>query len=291
MPNRTLALLTLALLGAPTRAQEPEPQHLLRLAFEVGKTQYFRQTTSIHMAMAMGGQKMAASIDMVMTLSSKVTAVKDGKAEIEFVVHRIVLKADSPVPTDYDSDVAGSEPEMLEGVAELLGKPMRSKLDDRGHVSDVRMPEGVAEEALQMFGGGGMQSFLGQNVPTLPDLPIAIGGSWKTETPLSDGQLAGAKLATTNKLTKLEAGRATLEQRLEVDLSQATAPGADKMKSQESGGTLVLDLATGMPTSMDLELTMVVDGGAAGMNMTTTTTMKLQAIEPPAPKPTKPADK
>lgn len=288
MRNHPASVLLAALLTAPAFAQatQPQPQQLLRMAFQVGKQQYYQQTMSMHMDIDAGGTQMQTKMDMRFTTSLKVTAVNDGKADIEYRFHRIAVKAEGPMQTDYDSDVEGSDPGPLAEVSDLIGQVIKAKMDDRGRVSDVHLPEGLASESMQALGMGGIENFIGQNIPALPDKPIAIGATWNTEIPMPAKTMPGAKMKSTNKLLEVEAGKATLAQQLEIDLGDAQLPGGAEMKFDKSAATLVIDLATGMLISSDME--MVMNMNSAGMKMTNTTSAKTHTIDPPPAK-TKPA--
>lgn len=279
--------LLAALITLPATAQDNAQEHLLRLQHQAGKTQFFRQAMDMRMKMNAGGMNMDTTMSFEMVIETKVAAVAEGKADLEQTIRRLVVKMDNPMmQVDYDSDNPDSDPGMLEGMTHIVGKTFKMKADDRGGLSDVKIPEGFDAESAGMFGGGDMTKFFSQNMPQLPEGPVAIGGTWETKTQMPMGNMGGGEVKVQNKLAKFEGGKATIEQTMQIDTSSMELPEGAKMEVKKAGGTSVLNCATGLldNAEMKMEMTMQADQGGMKMDMEMNMTTKMTAIDPPPAK-------
>ncbi|MEC7724285.1 MAG: hypothetical protein VYD05_02145, partial [Planctomycetota bacterium] len=158
--------LPLALvLAAPALAQEDAPKKYdLRFNFKQGAVAKQVMTQDMTMTMNMGAEDMVTKMNMSMFQTYTVKAVKGDKAEIEQKVTRVKALMDNPMAQiDYDSAKEGSDPDMLEGLADLVGQTFMLTLSDRGEFTDLKIPE-----SLQELNGINFEQMMSQIVNQLP---------------------------------------------------------------------------------------------------------------------------
>jgi len=277
----SLSFLPLLVSLAAAPAQD---KHLLRLALPENKPVFFVHTSDMTMKMNMGEQAMDTTMVMQFFTEQKVVGSKDGVRAVEQKVYRMTVKTKSPMmaAVDYDSDGPGANAGMFADLAKLVGKTVRMKVDGRGRVSDIVLPEGAGgattpEDLRQMFG---------DSFPEFPEEPVAIGGTWKTTTKKPAGQMGDMDVEITHKLLAVDQGKATIEQAMKIDAAKLQMPDGMKVNIGESKGSSVIDLATGLFAAMDSVLAMDMQGEQGGMKTKIGMTMKaaVKQTEPPAPK-------
>lgn len=294
-PLAMLRILLLALVTGPLSAQEAQAKHLLRHAFQPGKSQFYRQTMVSLNKTSLGDRVVEIRVTMETVLELKVVAVKDGQAEVEESIHRIVLKAKGPFEVDYDSDVEGSDAGEMKDVVGQVGTSTTFKMDERGRISDYKLPDEVAKvrrgveksNLLFMFSNGlsrPVTEQVAQDMPEFPDAPVAIGGTWEEVVPMTGlvGQVDGK---VTHKLVAIDKGRAKIEQQTVIDLDKMKVPAPVKMEIAKCAGSSLVDLATGSLVESRTEMVLKMNmGGARKVDMDATHTMTLVAIDAPLPK-------
>ncbi|MGE3174946.1 MAG: DUF6263 family protein [Planctomycetota bacterium] len=271
------------LLAAPLVAQDAAPRHLLRMAFEPGKPAWYRQSVDMSSTMKIGGQDMVTGMKMAVVLRTEVLEVTGGKASMRHTFERITAKMDNPMmKVDYDSDDPDSRPGALAILEDVVGESLQVQVDDHGRFSDAKPSAGFPEQASEMFGGGELNRFLGQNVPELPDQPVAIGESWQTTTEMPMGPTGNAKVTVTNTLMEVGGGRARIRQVMSVDVDDLKVPGGGQMQMDKAEGFTVLDLATGMPIESEMQMVSKVVNTQVSMDMSMT--LRVDAVPAPAAK-------
>jgi Family of unknown function (DUF6263) len=288
---RTSALFALLLPTAPAQGDAATPQkQLLSMSMPAGKSRHHSIAMDMTSKMNMGGQEMNITFHMTMFTESKFGEEKDGACEVTQTIYRLKVKADGPMQADYDSEDEKSDPGMmLESLTSMLNKPFTMKMNHQGKVSDVKPPEGLDEQVLKSFGDANAFEDL-----LLPKEPIGIGESWETTTKLPlGGDGSGSECKVVNKLTKVENGKAYIDQEIKVDPKDLDTPaGAGKLDIKKSAGKVVFDLANGSIDESVMQFESArsgdVNGGKMEMQMNMTRTMK--PCEPPAKKEKKQAE-
>lgn len=280
--RHTAAVVVAALAGCRSTAAQQQPQHLLRLSFEVGKSQFMHETLSMRTEQA--GGLVQTAINMAITTETRVERFEGGKAVVAQTVRRLVFLIQGPPRIAYDSDDPTTKPGLMKAMADLVGKTIRMSIDERGRISDLRLPDDFdAERAFGTFAGMDAKELFGRGLPEFPDQPVAIGGTWTNEIETSLGKFGTTKFRFVNKLLAVEKGKAVVSQVQEVDGEPIALPGGAKMTMavDESVGRSVISLATGgqLEVSADNAITSTVAGMPA---MTMKMSVRMRAIEPAA---------
>ncbi len=233
--------ILLALLSLSLPAQDKAPKHLLRYSFKEGTQTQYLTTMHAKTSTKVQGQDMGMDIVSKAWSTFKVAAVKDGKAQLLTEIKRIKMSMNNPMmgEMEFDSEDGGDAPAMLGALNEVVGVQTKLDVDPQGRVSNMELPKQLTDGAGQQFSGASHFDFI-----HLPDEPIAVGSTWKTDLDLGGaGAGGGFKGKATNTLVKFENGVATISMALamEPDLPEG-APEMD-IEMKKASGAMVLDLA------------------------------------------------
>jgi len=258
----TARILPLVLaLTAPAFAQEDAKQkHQLRFKFKAGTVTNQVMSQDMTMTMSMGAQDMVTTMAMNMFQTYTVKSVEGDKAAIEQKITRVKAVMDNPMQQiDYDSAKDDSDPDMLEGLADLVGQVTTLKLSDRGAVSDVKTPELSSAAA----GGVDVDQMMSQIVTSMPEEPVAIGDTWTVDQKMPLGQMGESDTKVTYKLVSIDDAVIVLDQKLDLNVDEMEMPGGMTVESAEATGKITIDRRNGLPKTMSLDMTMVMDGQMA----------------------------
>ena len=262
--------LPLALaLAAPVFAQDQDKKkHLLRFDFKAGTVTEQVLTQDMTMSMQMGAEAQVTKMTMSMFNRFTVKAADGGKASIEQKVTRVKAVMDNPMmQIDYDSAKEGSDPGMLQGLEEVVGQSVNMKLSDSGEASDLQVPDGAGS------GGPNIEEMVKQVVVSLPKEPVAIGDSWTVDQSMVMGQMGDTKAKVTYKLVGVTDTEIMLDQQLEMDLDSMETPPGMEITKATAKGKVTLDTRNGLAKTMNLDMTMEMDGPMA-MTMEMKTSIK-----------------
>ncbi len=273
----------IALSAGAAMAQE-SPKHLLRMAYEVGKTTWYLQEFTMQQQAKIGERKVENTIDSGMQVASEMLSVDGGRAKVRRTFLRITAKMAGMMRVDYDSDKADSKPGPFRDLSDLVGESVTLAMTDRGKVDGVELSPNFPEHALAMLGSD-IKEMFSQAVPELPDQPIAIGDTWETQQVFSSGQAGGMTVKIVNRLAEVGDGRARIDQSLTVIPDAGKMPAGASLTADAASGTTQIDLATGMPIESRMSIAMHVKGSpGAPMDMQMTMSVRVAKIDAPAPK-------
>ena len=277
---RIPAVLSLALVLAPLAAQE---KHTLRYTFRPGHVCWIEQTLDMAQEVKRG------EIDMKMTqlttswAEAKTTEVKDGVAAMETRYARVTAVSDMMGrKSEYDSDVAGSKPSpQLAGVADMVGKSTKMRVDTTGKVVEVSADE-TMQKTLEKLGTslkeGTEMSFL-----VLPKDPVAVGDTWTSEQKFPMGPAGEMVAKLTHKLLAVKGKVATVETKMDLDLSAVQIPGGSSLVAESASGAFEISLDDGLPLSARTEM-VLKSGAESPMQMKMTIRQSTKQVPAPAPK-------
>jgi hypothetical protein len=265
-------LLSCGPLATPALAQAEAPEHLLRVGFRPGDPQFYRKT----MVARMGPEDAPLmSGTVATTLEYRVTGVADGKAQVQQTVRRMVYSVSGPGDrkAEYDSQAGGGDPGIAAVCARIVDHVTTMKVDDRGCIGDIA--------DLPQLGPTRSSVPLVLPVP-LPDAPVAIGKAWEVKAMVAVPEMSDQEALLVSKLVSLEKGRAVIETEVRIDPDKVTLPPGVKIAKYTE--TTVVDLATGRMTGGTSELRWS-GNGPQGKQTENVMTTKVEAIDPPQPKP------
>ena len=252
---RSLSLA--ALLLAPAFAQAPaKPKHLLRFNFQAGQTVSQVMTQEVTMKMNMGAEDLVTKTTTNTYTTYKVRSVEGDTASFENTMTRVTAMMDSPMEkVDYDSDKDESRPGSLEALAEMVGETVTLKMSDRGAVSEVVLPDSIKE-----LNGIDFEQMMSQIVHQMPDHPVAVGESWSVDQDIPMGQMGDADAVLTYKLIRVTDAEYVFDQALKLDAASMKLPPQMELQDIQASGKVTISRSCGMPTSMSMTMTMLVDG-------------------------------
>ncbi len=267
--SKLIAVLAVALAGiAVARAESP-----LRWKFKTGETLSYVLERTAQGKLNLTGSEITFNMGMTFDIDWKAQAVAgDGTAEVELLIGRIQINMSSPLGGNmtYDSQ----SPEKPAGIAwaqmepmvtGMLGQTFRLKISPLGKVSDIVLPEKLAEsfkkqqsQNRQMgFGIGGnafsekgIKELIEKSVLPLPDAAPDKDVTWNQHfentmpsigTTMTDTTFSMAPDETVDgkKLAKISAGT-------ELTFEPVEKPVADlEILSQEASATFYFDREAG----------------------------------------------
>jgi len=270
----------------------------LRWKFQKGETLNYTMVQKTLIKVSANGQNIENTINQTIDTTWEVKDAKpDGTAEVVQSFDRIRMTMDSPgMKVEYDS----KDGKLPEGpIGQLLGPLLKAlagaqitlKMNGRGEVTDVKIPEQVLAAMPGGAAGGGMftedglKKTIMQSTLTLPQEAVSRGKNWHQK---SEIQTPGAGMtmvidnAYTYQGTDTQAGGKVdrIDVAVNTDIKNAEgSPYQFKVKSQESKGTCLFDNEKGRldesTVSQKLELVVTVMGKEILQSQETTSSMKL----------------
>jgi uncharacterized protein DUF6263 len=298
---RRTALGFLALLLAAGAAQQASAQTTLRYKFNKGEKLNYVMEQKVTMSMSVMGQdidiEMGQTIDMTWNIKD---VDSHGKAKLTQKFDRVRFNMNGgPVgKVDYDSkegkDIEGPLGKILGPMLKALADvELTMSMDAQGKISDVTIPDKIAQAFKKVPGGGaglgemfsedGLKHMMDQSGLILPKDAIAKGSSWDQKMDLKTGMMA-MKVEITNTLDApvkrdgKELERVTMKPKITLETNE-NSPAQIKLKSQDNKGAAYFDNAAGrlVETNMTqkLEMGVSVAGMDLSQKMNQTVTLKL----------------
>jgi len=281
---RILAVLSLALVLVPLTAQE---KHTLRYTFRPDHVCWLEETLDMTQEVKRGEMDMKATQVTTSWAESKTSEVKDGVAAMARRYARVTAVSDmNGQESQYDSDVAGSKPSpMLAGLPEIVGKSVALRVDTLGKVVEVSADD-TMKKTLEKLGSS-LQEGTEMSILSLPKDPVAIGDTWTSEQKFPMGPAGAMMGKLTHKLVGVKGKVATIESKMELDMSGVKIPGAT-LVAEAASCAFEISLDDGVPLSARTEMVLK---SAADSPMQIKMTIRNTTKQVPAPAPKKDAPK
>ena len=185
-----------------------------------------------------------------------------GAAEMTQQFSRLAIKFQAPEaePVEYDSqrdkNPTGQLLRIANRIQPLLDSPFRVTVDDRGQIREVlsspNTPQTANSPRLKRFiSAEQLASVLRQSNLVLPEIPVAAGDSWETDS-VQNSPLGEVKLTTvyTYKGTQQRGGRDLALIALETRLEGAKSPEllkskAGRLSRHTQAGEIFFDVEAG----------------------------------------------
>ena len=219
--------------------------------------------------------------------SAKVKAVDAaGVATVIVRIERVAISMTGPqgMMVQYDSteekDRTGMEKMLDDQSAGILGKPFEMKIDSRGNISDLKLPEAIANDPFvwAKFNPDIINEMFGNVV--FPKEAASVGKTWSTSTAMPG--LPGvdkAKLEQTFEYTGPDKDDVNLENikvtgKMESKLVAENELARMNIKSMQYNGKVLFDNKAGrlnrstITTKIDLEVVTPIKTISGSINMT-----------------------
>ena len=248
-------LLSILTCAVPLAAQAAE--HDLRVTAKKGSSLWYTQESKQEQALDMGGQQMDMGNATTYTMFATVKDVDEkGQLVVEAKIIRVKGTMTIPMMGDVEFDSADAAPGKAgeeaadeggdemggpnfdaigRGMTSLAGATFVAKVDAFGKVQSIDGVDKVLTAARKKAGGMGAQ-MLGASLNdsamerlvscafgSLPDKPVAVGGSWERN---EDGKSSRMQVANKMKLTLAK---------IDADSFEVTATGTVEKPAAEAG--------------------------------------------------------
>jgi len=285
-PCGILVLAATVIVAASSAARA---EKLLRWKFKAGETFHFVMNQEQSQKIKAGTTPITMTTTTNMYLTMKVDSVDPQEvASITQTIDRVQLKMTSPQGIGMDYDSASGKPP--EGLAKLTApvfeamvkKPFTMKMDPRGKVSEMKLPQGFLESINKVAGGQlgniseeGMKQMTGaQGMAVVPEKPVSVGDTWTQQAGMDMPMLGKIAVKYTYKYEGTEKrGGQELEKiahTLEMDISpqkDKPQPFQIKMTDQKMQGTTYFDGQAGRLVENKTEGTLKMSITAAGQEI------------------------
>ncbi len=232
------------------RAAEAAKQYTLRYRFDPTETVSYEVT---HIAKTKTRLRGVEEVSQVHTVSEKVWTfqkpAKSGSMTFDHSVAKVEMMQQTGEKPElrWNSEAGEKPPIEFEKVAQQIGSPLSTvSINPRGQETD-RVTHGGTESQLGM---GGLTI-------SLPDEPVAIGGSWNVPREVKvrgEGiEIKTMKVREVYTLEKVETGVATLSIRSEVLTPMEDESIKAQLLQQLSNGTIRFDIDGGRVMSKQLD--------------------------------------
>jgi hypothetical protein len=256
-------------------------EKLLRWKFEPGQKLRVVCTQESRLETSVNNVPLDMQIDMGLEMLWSVDSVDaDGTATITQSFTRLTSKmqTEGAEPIEYDS-AAPDEPEgdaarIAKAVKPLLGAKFVVKMNDRGGIVEVALPEELVQ-ALQEAGiapGGGkgkevLEGVFRQTLPLLPDAAVGEGKTWDDQR---EAKVPGGTLVVQSRYTYegeenregATVAKIACKSRLEFNRSKEEVEFPLVLKDHEQTGTLYFDVQAGRLVSAETTQKMTTEAGA-----------------------------
>lgn len=273
----------------------------LRWKFKAGEALHYQMEQKTVTAMKNNGQDIKTTHTQTIDMTWKVGDVaEDGTASITQSIDRIrtkidaafaSLEFDSKDPKEQEGPIAAA---VIPALKAMVGASFQYKMNPRGELSDVKVPEGLIKKLQEsnpsaggagMFSEEGLKNMINESALALPAEDLEKGKSWNRQTKLPPspvGTMSFDKTYTFNGETD-GVGQIGLTSKIALE----PTPGNNveiKLASQEGKGTFAFDNKAGRVTessvSQKIEMSITVMNNQIAQSTDTTSNMKLITDKP-----------
>lgn len=198
---RIALALTCALVAVPGTSHAAGT--VLRWKFKAGEKLQFHVAQETQTEINVMGMANTIKSSQVMDVTREILAVgSDGIAEVTQSIERIQMKMDSPfgameLDSDSEKEAEGFGAMILPGLKAVVKQVVKFKVNARGEVSDIELPEEMIEnlKKAQPPGGGpsmftedSMREQFKQTIMAFPENGVSKGDTWETTSEVDNPQ-------------------------------------------------------------------------------------------------------
>jgi hypothetical protein len=167
---------------------------------------------------------------------------------------------------------------MLAPVLEaMVDKPFVARVEPRGKVVEMTIPQGLAESMAKLPGGGQFGNALSEEgltsmaeIVTFPETPVSPGDTWTCEASMKNPFAGNANIETTLRYVGPETRDGRELERIDLQMKFQFDKGeqaAIKITDQSGSGTIYFDNALGQFTTSTGKMTMKTQISVMGQEM------------------------
>lgn len=285
--KKLVLAVTVCMYGAAAMGQGDV---LLRYKYMPGEKLTYECTQNVTTNMSFDGKTMTTEMKNILITSQKVKSVDaEGVATVVKIIERVKMSANLPQSQklEYDSTVekerTGIEKMIADQFTGILGQPIEMKIDARGNVSDMKMPEGMTGPRAAMLGGDNIKHSLGAF--SFPQEAVSTGKTWTSTAPMSGVPGMGKAtiqqtfkyLGPDKKNTDLQ--KIQIKSKMEIKQTE-NMPMRIKLLNQESEGEILFDNKAGRMKSTKTKdkMTFGLEMQGKTVENSVTTTMEIKLV-------------
>jgi hypothetical protein len=276
--------LLVGLVVTAVASHSAQAETLLRWKFEKGQKTRMVITQEMQMKMVMQENPVLMTTTSTMEFDWEVTALDEqGVATMSLTADRIRMKMKGPqgVIMEYDSQ-SDKKPEgmaammapMFEG---MLNKPYTTKMDSRGKILEMKLPQGLAESMNKLPGMAQLGDMFNEKsmkgmaqIATFPKKPLKPGDTW-TRTATMKNPMTGDMITdTTFRYVGSEVRDGRELEKIAMEMKMRVGEGGNmkmEITDQSNTGTLYFDNAAGQFVSSDSKSKMKMKISVLGQEM------------------------
>ena len=278
------SLVAMALIGLLCSSTAIAQQNTLRWKLEEG--QKFKVEVSQNQSQKMNSPQgeFEIPVEQVIHMTWEVTGVEGDVFSIVQKMTRMKMSMDSPfMQMEYDTDegeAEGMAEQIAAAIDPMIGAAVAFKMNGRGEISDVEVPEDVVEEMQAAGGGMGGQMFsadmleqmISQSGIVFPEGAVDAGAEWENTT-TQKNPMMNMTINSKYKYAGEEDKGGTMIQKIavsaKVELEAGETPlgGSVEIDEQESNGEIWFDNAAGYMTGSKSTQEMVMIMEMMGQEM------------------------
>ena len=276
--------LSVGLVVAAAASHSAQAETLLRWKFEKGQKTHMVITQEMQMKMVMQENPVLMTTTSTMEFDWEVTALDEqGVATMSMTTDRIRMKMKGPqgVMMEYDSQ-SDKKPEGMAAMMApmfkgMLNKPYTTKMDSRGKILEMKLPQGLAESMNKLPGGAQLGSMFTEEsmkgmaeIATFPEKPLKPDDTW-TRTATIKNPVGGDMITeTTFRYVGSEVRDGRELEKITMDVKMRVGEGGNvkmKITDQATKGTIYFDNAAGQFVSSESKSKMKMKISVLGQDM------------------------
>ncbi len=166
---KTCILISLAALSWMASGADPVAAQTLRYGAEPGTTHTYVRTQRDHVTQTVNGAEQTADVNSYWRFDVTMGDSEGGSRTVEIVHDSLSIQSGPQADSDFSA---------------LYGKPVTVKMDERGAVSEVILPDSIPPAAGRLDLASTYRGFY----PVLPAEPVSAGGGWTDTMNLKTNQ-------------------------------------------------------------------------------------------------------
>jgi hypothetical protein len=165
---KTCIVISLAVLAWMAAGADPLAAQTLRYAAEPGTAHTYVRTQRDHVTQTLNGAEQTADVNSYWRFDATMSE-SDGGRTVEIIHDSLSIQSVPQADSDFSA---------------LYGKPVTVKMDERGAVTEVVLPDSIPAAAGRLDLASTYRGFY----PVLPAEPVAEGGGWTDTMNLKTNQ-------------------------------------------------------------------------------------------------------